>query len=39
VDIPTAGMQEGMILFTLCWPGEGGPDRWLGRNVEVVVAP
>jgi hypothetical protein len=39
VDISTADMKEGMILFTLAWPGEGSPDKWLGRNIEVVVTP
>jgi glucoamylase len=37
IDVPTTAKQSGAIVFTLCWPGEGGPDRWLGRNVEVAV--
>jgi glucoamylase len=39
VDISTTSKQAGMIVFTLAWPGEGGPDRWMGRNVEVTVVP
>jgi glucoamylase len=39
VDIATTPEQAGVIVFTLAWPGEGGPDRWLGRNVEVAVVP
>ncbi|WP_035350122.1 glycoside hydrolase family 15 protein [Edaphobacter aggregans] len=39
VDIATSAKQAGVIVFTLAWPGEGGPDRWLGRNVEVTVVP
>ena len=39
VDIATTAKQAGVIVFTLAWPGEGGPDRWLGRNVEVAVVP
>lgn len=35
VDIPTT--KPGMIVFTLCWPGEGQPEHWLGRNVEITV--
>jgi glucoamylase len=34
VDIPTVERQAGRILFTFYWPGQ---DKWLGRNVEVVV--
>jgi glucoamylase len=39
VDIATSPKQTGTIVFTLEWPGEGGPDHWLGRNVEVTVLP
>jgi glucoamylase len=39
IDVTTTARQAGTIVFTLCWPGEGGPDRWLGRNVEVAVVP
>ena len=40
VDICTAPDQMGHILFTLAWPGEGTPERWLGRNIDVsVVTP
>jgi glucoamylase len=37
VDIPTNADQEGAILFTLAWPGQNEQERWLGRNVEVLV--
>lgn len=33
-DIQTAPDQTGSIIFTLFWPG---PDRWLGRNYEVII--
>ena len=39
VDIATTARQAGAIVFTLAWPGEGRPDRWLGRNIEVVIVP
>ena len=39
VDIATTAKQDGAIVFTLAWPGEGGQDRWLGRNVEVAIVP
>jgi glucoamylase len=39
VDIPTDVHQSGSILFTLVWLGQNQPDRWLGRNVEVLVVP
>ena len=34
-DIFTLPDQVGMVIFTLYWPGE---DRWLGHNVEVLLA-
>jgi len=37
VDISTAADQEGNILFTMAWPGEGQQERWLGRNIDVSV--
>jgi glucoamylase len=37
VDIPTDVRQGGSIIFTLMWPGENQPDRWLGKNIEVFV--
>jgi glucoamylase len=37
VDIPTAADQEGTITFTLAWPGHDGEERWLGRNIDVLV--
>jgi len=30
--------QTGSLIFTLCWPGQS-EDRWLGRNIEVSIAP
>ena len=39
LDIATGPAQTGSIIFTICWPGEGQPDRWLGRNIEVNVVP
>jgi glucoamylase len=39
VDIATTAKHAGAILFTLAWPGEGRPDRWLERNVEVTIVP
>lgn len=39
VDIPTQAGQSGRIIFTQCWPQEGQPDRWLGRNIEVTITP
>ncbi len=36
VDIPTVAGAGATIVFTLYWPGE---DRWLGRNLTVVVEP
>jgi glucoamylase len=39
-DIPTGPEQEGTIIFTLTWPGQGQPDRWLKRNIELsITAP
>ena len=38
-DIQTPVTADGAIFFTLNWPGQGGPDRWLGRNIEVLVIP
>ncbi len=38
-DIPTRPDQTGSIVFTLSWPVEGKPDRWLGRNIEVDILP
>ena len=39
-DIPTGSEQEGTIIFTLNWPGQGQPDRWLNRNIELsITAP
>ena len=37
VDIPTKAGQTGTIIFTQCWPTEDHQERWLGRNIEVVV--
>lgn len=37
VDIQTGTKQSGKIIFTQCWPQEGEPDRWLGKNVEVEI--
>ena len=34
IDIPISADQAGSIIFTMHWPT---PDRWLGRNYEVVV--
>ena len=39
VDIPTDAYQTGTIAFTLVWVGQGGQDRWLGKNIEVSVFP
>ena len=39
VDIPTRTDQTGTIQFTIAWPGENQPDRWLGRNIEVNIVP
>ncbi len=39
VDIPTRPDQTGSIIFTICWPVEGQPPRWLGRNLEVAITP
>ncbi|HEY2038733.1 MAG TPA: glycoside hydrolase family 15 protein [Edaphobacter sp.] len=39
VDIPTDVKQTGKIIFTQNWPQEGQPDRWLGRNIEVMITP
>jgi len=39
VDIVTPPQQAGRIIFTLVWRGEGEPNRWLGRNVEVAIVP
>jgi glucoamylase len=36
-DIPTTPNQTGKITFTLNWPGNDGQERWLGRNIEVIV--
>lgn len=38
-DIATPAKQAGVIMFTLAWPGDGGPERWLGRNVEIAIVP
>jgi glucoamylase len=38
-DIPTNSQQEGTIIFTLIWPGQGQPDRWLNRNINVLITP
>jgi glucoamylase len=42
-DIPTTAGQGGSVIFTLCWPSQSQdqsqPDRWLGKNLEVVVIP
>ncbi|MDQ2834999.1 MAG: glycoside hydrolase family 15 protein [Acidobacteriota bacterium] len=38
VDLVTAAGQTGSIVFTLAWLEQTG-ERWLGRNIEVVVAP
>ncbi|QNI37746.1 glycoside hydrolase family 15 protein [Edaphobacter albus] len=37
VDIATDAKQAGKIIFTQCWPQDGEPDRWLGKNVEVEI--
>lgn len=37
VDIRTDTKPSGKIIFTQCWPQEGEPDRWLGKNVEVEI--
>ncbi len=37
-DIPTDAGQTGSILFTLAWPEQDKPDRWLGRNIEVSIS-
>ncbi|MGH9596819.1 MAG: glycoside hydrolase family 15 protein, partial [Edaphobacter sp.] len=37
VDISTGPDQTGKIVFTLAWPGQGGQERWLGRNLNVTV--
>lgn len=39
VNIPTTPQQSGTISFTLCWPGQNQPDRWLGRNIDVSIIP
>jgi glucoamylase len=33
-DVETLEGQKGKIVFTFYWPGQ---DKWLGRNMEVVV--
>jgi glucoamylase len=38
-DILTDVRQGGSIIFTLVWPGENQPDRWLGKNIEVFIVP
>jgi glucoamylase len=37
VDIPTGVDQIGKITFTLAWPVQDQPDRWLGRNIDVAI--
>ena len=39
VDIPTAAGQQGSIVFTLAWPNQEQEDRWLGRNMNVLIVP
>jgi glucoamylase len=38
-DIVTAQGQSGSIQFTLVWQVGGQQDRWLGRNINVVITP
>jgi glucoamylase len=38
-DIPITNENTGTIVFTLCWSHDGQPDRWLGRNIEVIIVP
>ncbi len=38
-DIPTTASATGTITFTLSWPTDGQPERWLGRNIEVFIVP
>jgi glucoamylase len=38
-DIPISSSQEGTVIFTLDWPGQGKPDHWLNRNVEISITP
>ncbi|HEY6376653.1 MAG TPA: glycoside hydrolase family 15 protein [Edaphobacter sp.] len=38
-DIPTTASASatGTIVFTLSWLIDGQPERWLGRNIEVII--
>ena len=36
-DISTTADYTGNIIFTLVWSGDGGQERWLGRNIDVSV--
>jgi glucoamylase len=36
-DIPTSADRPGTITFTLAWMGADGKERWLGRNIDVIV--
>ena len=38
-DIPTTASATGTITFTFSWPTDGQPERWLGRNIEVIIVP
>src|SRR6202789_1716165 len=39
-DISTTADYTGNIIFTLVWSGDGGQERWLGRNIDVsVISP
>jgi len=36
-DIVAPPDRDGVIEFTLAWPGQDHRDRWLGRNIDVAV--